>query len=55
MIWGAPPVEFGPMTQEEWNKVDPDIFENSWAYSMMKTFGMFSVFAVCILLMIYTG
>ena len=55
MIWGAPPVEFGPMTQEEWNKIDPDLFENSWAYSMIKTFGMFSVFAVCILLMIYTG
>ena len=43
------------MTLEQWNKVDPDIFQNTWAYTILKTFSTFSIFAVVILLMIYTG
>ena len=38
------------MTLEQWNKVDPDIFQNTWAYTILKTFSTFSIFAVVILL-----
>lgn len=44
---------YGPPTEEEWTKIDPDNFYNSWTYYIIKYAIMMVSLAVFMLLMIY--
>ena len=55
LIWGPPAIENGPPTEEEWAKIDPDLFENSWQYTILKYIVMAFCLGIVMLLMIYVG
>ena len=55
LLWGPPEVPYGPITADEWAKIDPDDFYNSWAYSAIKTGFIMLSLVVTLLIMIYVG
>ena len=55
LVWGPPEEFYGPPSAEEWTKLDPDNFYNTWTYTVIKTTVMMVSLAVMMLLMIYFG
>ena len=44
-FWGSD-VVIGPITEEEWQKIDPNLFTNTWKYWFIKKF----IMMICLLL-----
>ena len=54
LIYGPPEVFYGPTTLEEWEKIDPNNFYNTWTYTILK-YCIYACFMfICLLLMIWT-
>ena len=53
LIWGPPEMPYGPPTAQEWEKMDPENYYNTWTWYIIKYSIMMVSFAVFMLLVIY--